>query len=182
MTLAANKIWTDKELLALPKDGYDHEIINGEHYMSPSGANHSAVIGEIIMALGAFVPGKRLGKVLDGQAGCRMTSGDLFSPDVSFVSTKRWQQHKRKGDTFFQGSPDLVVEVLSPGDTIGAVEEKLRQYFENGSRLAWVVNPMTKTALVYHGPSADKLLTLKDGLDGEAVIPGFLLPLEQVFS
>ena len=146
--------------------------------MSPERMAHIRTKARAVAALeGAVRNANLLCEVFADGLSVQVDSGAIFEPDASVVCGPR-----RSDDTIVITDPTIVVEVLSPGDTIGAVEEKLRQYFENGSRLAWVVNPMTKTALVYHGPSADKLLTLKDGLDGEAVIPGFLLPLEQVFS
>jgi Uma2 family endonuclease len=111
-----------------------------------------------------------------------MKTDDLFSPDISFATNQQWKKHKKSGETFFQGSPIFVIEVLSPGDKIGALDEKIPQYFENGAKLAWVVNPISKTVLVYHGPSADKLYKLGDSLDGENVLPGFALPLTEVFE
>ncbi|MEI8196061.1 MAG: Uma2 family endonuclease [Phycisphaerae bacterium] len=188
MTSTAKKIWTDAELLALPHDGHDYEIVDGELMMSPASMDHGAVITTLTIILGHYVRARRLGRLLDGQTGCRMKSGDLFSPDISFVTQKRWVAcHKTKG-VFFPGAPDLVIEVLSPSDTMGVIEEKFRQYFENGAKLAWLVNPVTRTVLVYHRtepagpPSADKLLTIHDQLSGESLIPGFKLPITEIFE
>jgi Uma2 family endonuclease len=183
MTISATKkYWTDEELLAMPKDGYEREIVNGELIVSPAGAEHGVIIGRIMSYLGSFICSSGLGEMLDGQTGFRMASDDVFSPDVSFITTERWAAHRKTGNVFVAGAPDLVVEVLSPGDTVGVTEEKIAQYFKNGSRLAWVVHPRTKTVFVYHGPAADKLLKVSDALDGEDVVPGFTLPLSQVFK
>jgi Uma2 family endonuclease len=111
-----------------------------------------------------------------------MKGGDLFSPDISFVSLKRAQLQRAKKTSFFEGAPDLAVEVLSPGDTVGVTEEKIAQYFENGTRLAWLIHPGTKNVMVYRGPTVDKLLKVSDSLDGEEVVPGFSLALRAVFE
>jgi Uma2 family endonuclease len=182
MTTTARKYWTDAELLAFPKDGYEREIVNGELIVSPAGSEHGSICMRIAGPLSTFVLARDLGEVLDGQTGCRMKSDDLFSPDISFVTPKRWRAHQSTGETFFPGGPDLAVEVLSPGDTLGITEEKIAQYFENGTRLAWIVQPRGRIVTIYHGPTADRLLTISDSLDGEDIVPGFTLPLSQVFK
>ena len=129
MTTAAQKFWTDQELLAMPKDGYDREIISGEIVVSPASSEHGAIIMAIAGPLHVFVAKKQLGRVLDGQTGCRMASGDLLSPDVSFVANTRWEAHRKTKAVFFPGGPDLVVEVLSPDDSLRILKKKIFQYF-----------------------------------------------------
>ena len=183
MTISVHKKhWTDKELLALPKDGYEREVVNGELIVSPAGFDHGAIIPRILGPLFVFVTEKNLGVVLDGQTGCRMKSGDLFSPDVSFVAKQRTLSQRKKHKAFFDGAPDLVVEVLSPSDTVRVTEEKIAQYFENGTRLAWVVHPHSQSVYVYRrGPVADDVLSIKDSLGGEKVVPGFSLVVASIF-
>ena len=89
---------------------------------------------------------------------------------------------KRLPRGFFPGAPDLAVEVLSPSDMPGHTHEKLTQYFSHGTRLAWVINPAERNALVYRTPEADRLLRVTDALDGEDVLPGFRLPLAELFA
>jgi Uma2 family endonuclease len=183
MSMTTRKYWTDEELLAMPDDGHEREIVSGELVMmSPAGADHGGVITNILGPLFVAVASAKLGKVLEGQTGCRMNSGDLFSPDISFVSLARWIADRETKTTFFTGSPDLVVEVLSPGDRLSVTQEKIRQYFENGARLAWIVNPRTRMVHVHRGPVVEKVLMSTDCLDGEEVVPGFRLALADVFS
>jgi Uma2 family endonuclease len=182
MTVIAKKHWTDQELLALPKDGHDHEIINGELYMSPAGSNHGEIIGRLLTWVGHHVLTQRLGRIFDGQTGFRMKSGDLFSPDISFVTTARWKRQQKSGEVFFQFAPDLTVEVLSPGDKVGAIEEKIAQYFTNGCRMVWVVNPLNRTVLVSAASRAQRLLVAGDLLDGGNVLPAFKLPISELFE
>lgn len=183
MTISApKKYWTDDELLAMPKDGYEREIVNGELIVSPAGLDHGLIIMRIAGPLGTFVLDHELGETFDGQTGCRMESEDLFSPDISFVPSERLQMKRKARTTFFRGGPDLVVEVLSPGDTIRVTKAKIAQYFKNGTRLAWVVHPRTRTIHVYHSPIADKILSITDLLEGEDVVPGFRLPVNRIFK
>ncbi len=181
MTTIARKYWTDEELLALSKDGYDKEIVDGEMVMSPAGSEHGAIIMAIAGPLHMYVTKKRLGKVLDGQTGCRMTSGDLLSPDVSFVALRRWEAHRKTKSVFFPGGPDLVVEALSPDDSPRILKKKIQQYFADGTRLAWVVHPRKRCVTVYHAPTSADILTISDTLDGEHVVPGFSLKISHLF-
>ena len=180
MTIAsASRIWSDRELLALPKDGYDREIINGEMVMSPAGSEHGAIVMAIAGPLHVYVAKKQLGRVLDGQTGCRMSTHDLLSPDVSFVAAARWER-KAKG-IFFPGGPDLIVEVLSPDDSLKVLKKKIFQYFRDGTRLAWVVHPRKRCVTVYHAPTSADVLSVHDSLDGEHVVPGFTLKISHIF-
>jgi Uma2 family endonuclease len=83
---------------------------------------------------------------------------------------------------FLEGAPDLAVEVLSSGNTIEEIHDKLVEYFENGSRLVWLVHPIEHYILVYRSSEEpDRLLKSVDLLEGEEVIPGFALPVSHLF-
>jgi Uma2 family endonuclease len=181
MTTTAQRHWTDEELLAMPKDGYKREIIGGDLVMSPAGSEHGSIIMRIAGPLYMYAAKADLGEVLDGQTGCRMKSGDVFCPDVSLVSPARWKAHRKSKAVFFEGGPDLIVEVLSPDDTFGAIEAKLDQCFSEGTRLAWIVHPRTRRVHVYRPAGVDVIL--KDGqmLEGDDVVPGFALSVSGMF-
>jgi Uma2 family endonuclease len=178
----AVKVWTDEELMALPKDGYKRELLQGEIIMSPAGSEHGMICVRLVVALEQHIRLHKLGAVLDSSTGFRLNPDDLLSPDAAFVSKSRLAGLKRLPRGFFAGAPDLVVEVLSPSDTAERMHEKLSQYFAHGARLAWVINPAERNALVYRAPEADRLLRLTDALDGEEVISGFRLPLVELFA
>ena len=80
------------------------------------------------------------------------------------------------------GAPDLVAEVLSPSDTFGKVEAKVKQWLETGARMVWVVSPKLKTITVYRSLSDIVTLTEKDTLDGGDVVPGFQINVADVFA
>ena len=178
----AVKVWSDEELMALPQDGFKRELLNGDIIMSPAGSEHGYISFLLLLALGRLVDPQRLGVVFDSSTGLRLTPDDVLSPDVAFVSKARLAGLKRPPRGFFIGAPDLVVEVLSPTDSAERMHEKLVLYFAHGTRLAWVINPAERNALVYRGPEADRLLRGTDALDGEDVLPGFRLPLVELFA
>jgi len=135
-----------------------------------------------VSELGKVIYDTGKGELADGQTGFRLPTGDLLSPDIAFVSAARVAEHRKAGHTFFQGAPDLVVEVLSPSDTIEIMEEKLSQFFSVGTRLAWVVHPRTRRVYVYRSPTDFIILAAHDALDGFDVIPGFKMPLSKLFG
>jgi len=89
VTIPPRKRWTDEELMALPKDGYKRELLDGEIVMSPAGSEHGRKIMRFSASLLPWVYDHKLGELFDGQTGFRMKSGDLLSPDISFVSKDR---------------------------------------------------------------------------------------------
>lgn len=181
-TAVKNRIWTDDELLALPQDGNKREVIQGDLVVSPAGIEHEDIGVRLILALGAFVKAHKLGIVVGSSAGYWMKNRDFVSPDVSFIAKGRLQGQKRPPKKFLDGAPDLAIEVLSPSDTVEALHDKIVDYFNNGCRLVWVINPEERVALVYHSAQPDQLLRAEDRLSGEDVVPGFSLPVNELFA
>lgn len=178
----ATKIWTDEELMALPNDGGKRELLHGNIITSPAGSEHGHIAVIIVAELERHVRQSRLGFVFDSSTGFRLEAEHCLSPDVAFVAKTRLAGAKRPPRGFFPGAPDLVVEVLSPSDSVDEVHEKLTQYFRHGTRLAWVINPAERNAHVYRTPEAERLLRVTDALDGEEVVPGFRLTLAELFA
>lgn len=181
-TLVQTQGWTEEQLMSLPDIGYKWELIDGRLEMSPAGSFHGYLGLRLGGQLERFVRKHKLGRVFDGQTGFWMKSGNLRSPDISFIAKDRLKGHKRPPKGFFHGSPDLVVEILSPSDTLEKTEEKLAEYFENDTVLAWIVDPDKQSVLIYHGRRPDTTLTLDQSLDGEQLIPGFAMPLAEIFE
>jgi Uma2 family endonuclease len=177
------KIWTDDELMSLP-DGNRYELINGELIdMGNSGALHGYVCSILVMALMNYILPRKLGIILDSSTAFTMQNGNKRSPDISFVSKANLQGFEQLPDGFLAGAPDLAIEVLSPNNTIAEIHQKLVEYFENGSRLVWVINLKQHYVLVYRSAKEpDRLLKQSDSLDGEEVIAGFTMPLSELFQ
>jgi Uma2 family endonuclease len=103
-------------------------------------------------------------------------------PDVVFIPFSRWPRDVRRPDTnAWDVLPDLCVEVVSPNDTADDLMDKIGEYFQAGVRLVWVFYPRHDTVYVYESPTAVRVLTRADSLDGGAVLPGFRLPLAELF-
>ena len=180
----AAKIWTDEAFMALPDDSHHYEIISGELIdMGNSGALHGYVCSTLMILLGGYVRQQNLGAMLDSSTAFKMKNGNKRSPDIAFFAKERLQGMTVLPSGYLDGAPDLVVEVLSPGNTVEEIDDKLTEYFENGSRLAWVINPIQHYVLVYRSAQEpDRLLKSMDSLDGEEVIPNFTLAVADLFQ
>jgi len=181
---ATAKVWTEAELMAASHDGHKCELVDGELVMSPAGVfDHGNIIARILTRLTMHaVYDRRLGEVFDGQSGHWMKSGNMRCPDISFWSKARLDALPSKPKGFIHGAPDLAVEVLSPSDTVNDMAEKLSDYFASGARLVWVVNPQEKSVLIYHETTPERLLRSGDMIDGEDVVPGFSMPVSELFA
>jgi len=184
MTVAsAQKTWTDEAFMALPEDGHRYELVHGELVdVGNSGMEHGYIASNLIIFLGGLVRSQKLGVICDSSTAFTMQTGNKRSPDVSFIAKERLQGVKRLPKGYFQGSPDLAVEILSPSNTVEEIHDKIVEFFENGTRLVWVIHPDERYVLVYHSPSPDRLLRLTDSLDGEDVVPGFVLAVAELFA
>src|SRR5438309_11823474 len=86
----AKKIWTEAELQALPDNGHNYELIDGELVMSPkNNFQHENIAADLLVALRTFAKAHRLGVVLGGSAGCWMHNRNLRAPDISFIGKAR---------------------------------------------------------------------------------------------
>lgn len=174
---------TADELLRMPDDGVRRELVRGEvREMSPAGKRHGRIGARILSRLEAYADAKGLGEVYNSDTGFRLFADPdtVRQPDASFVTRERADA---MGDIegFLPGAPDLAVEVISPTDSYGEVDEKVSEYLESGCRMVVVVNPRRRTATVYRSRSDIAILTENDSLDGSDVVPGWILPLRDVF-
>lgn len=182
-TLATKrKVWTDKQLEALPKDGHKYELLDGELIMSPVHANHSTICSRLLISVGTFVQRQKLGEVYDSSAGFKLSEKLLLSPDVSFVSNATLKKIFIAPDKFLCGAPDLLVEVLSPSDRMMQINRKLDHYFEHGARLAWLINWRKSQVHIYTPDSIEALTQSNDVLTGGDVLPGFKCKLKYIFG
>jgi Uma2 family endonuclease len=186
MTVATEReVWSDEELMALPKDGHRYEVVDGKLIdMGNSGIEHGNLGSYLGGLIELYVRPQQLGVTCDSSTALKLKSGNRRSPDVSFVARERLQGlgSGRLPTGYLEGAPDLAVEILSPGNTVEEIHSKIVEYFENGARLVWVIHPDERYVLVYHGPSPDRFLKVGDSLDGEDVVLGFSCPVADLFT
>jgi Uma2 family endonuclease len=174
---------TEKDVIAiLDRENRPCELVEGTLVEKPMGLDESDIAGLILTALNIFVRPRKLGMVT-GEAGTlRLFQGLVRIPDVAFISWDHFPNRKRPKTSIPLLAPDLVVEVLSKSNRKAEMDRKLREYFSAGVRLVWIVDPRKRTARVY--TAVDQSVLIKEGqsLDGGAVLPGFVLPLSELFA
>ena len=176
------RVVTAEELFQYPDSKY-YELVRGvPRVCEPPGGVHGMVAGRIIARLGGHVERLGLGTVLV-EAGYVLQRGPdtVRGPDVSFVSISRLPPDQIP-EQFIPGAPDLAVEILSPSSRWSEVEEKIADYFAAGARLVWVVDPGERRVIVRYPDRPPRVVATGESLDGEDVVPGFALPLVELFG
>jgi Uma2 family endonuclease len=158
------------------------ELVRGELIeMSPVGGPHSATAGLLLSWIIAFARPRRLGIAGPEWGFVLFRDPDTVrAPDVCFIAAARIAAKGLEG--FFEGAPDLAVEVVSPEDRASEVQEKVREYLAAGTRLVWVIDPQTQTVAAYH-PSGDAhIYAGDDQVPAEDVLPGFSFRCRELFT
>ncbi len=184
MSALETKLITADELFEFPSDGFRYELVRGElKRTSPAGDEHGRVGMELAIPLGYHVKKNRLGKLYLAETGflIKKNPDTVRAPDIAFVRMERILENPAV-KSYRTGAPDLAVEVNSPGDTISEVEEKVMEWLEAGARMVWVISPKLKTITVYRSLMDVITLTEKDTLDGGEVVPGFRIPVAEIFA
>ncbi len=174
---------TGDELLRLPHLN-PCELVNGRIVrMTPTNADHGRIEVNVAVALKAFVRTQNLGSVMAGEVGIftRRNPDTVRAADVLFLSHEREALRTRR-QGFLDVAPDLIVEVLSPEDRPGEMQQKLSEYVAIGVRLVWVADPATRTVRAYRGLDDVRSLNVGDVLTGEEILPGFTMPVAAVFE
>lgn len=164
--------------------GQRRELVKGElRTMAPAGFEHGRVIMKLAKLLVIHVDDNRLGVILGAETGFALARhpDTVRGADVAFVASSRIPAGAHPLG-YWEGAPDLAVEVVSPHDLLEDVEDKVDEYLNAGARLVWVVNPKRRTVTVHHPGSKLMILRELDVLDGEDVVPGFSCKVADIFS
>jgi Uma2 family endonuclease len=174
-------ITTAEQLLQAPDLG-PCELVRGKLVQGTySSFEAGRIAASLAVDLAGFVEPRKLGAVLIGGPGCQIAHDPdtVRAPDIAFVRAERIP--KQNLDGFLQGAPDLAVEILSHSDLASEVLAKVLDWLEAGCRTVWVVDPETKTVSVYRSRTEIAVLTAADTLTGGDVLPGFSLPVNEIF-
>ena len=180
--MATTKLLTIEDLAGLDDTPGRFDLIRGELIeMPPAGAEHGDITHEISRTVGNFVVDKNLGKVYAAETGFIIGRNPdiLLGPDIAFVRRDRLPRERHPG--FLELAPDLAVEVVSPSDRQRDVTRKVIEYLDAGVRIVWLVDPADKVVTVFTSDRKSSTLSNEDVLDGGDVLPGFRLPLADVF-
>lgn len=158
------------------------ELVDRTLVEKAMGYSESTLAGAILSMLRAFVMPRKLGLV-SGESGMMKLFPNLVRiPDVAYASWHRFANRRVPKEPIPDLVPDLVVEVLSAGNTKQEMARKRREYFSAGVVLVWEVDPEKRTVTVYTSPTESKVLKESKILSGEPALPGFRIRLKELFA
>lgn len=159
-----------------------YELVEGVLVEKGMGKLESFLAGTIFAILREFLLRHNLGILMGADGTFRLSPSSSRVPDVAFISWGRIAGSVMTEEALADSIPDLAVEVLSPSNARAEMARKRREYFEAGVRLVWEVDPQARTVSVYESPETPTVLDALATLDGGAVLPGFALPLAELFA
>ncbi|MCU0565760.1 MAG: Uma2 family endonuclease [Oculatellaceae cyanobacterium Prado106] len=143
-----------------------------------TGRRNSDLLGDLII----WNRQANLGYVFDSSTCFRLPNGANRSPDAAWVVRDRWEALSTdQREKFPPLCPDFVVELMSPTDTLSAIQAKMLEYQGNGAKLGWLLNRSERQVEVYRLNQSVEVLHSPDSLSGEAVLLGFVLNLEAIW-
>ena len=177
--------FTYEDYLAFPDDGRRHELVDGEHVVTPApGARHQRVAGRLFLALGNFVERQGLGQVYFAPLDVIISDVDVVQPDILFVASDRVEIVRHA----VHGAPDLAAEMVSPSSRRTDEVTKLGLYDRAGVREYWVVDPEIEVVKVYRRtdgggfPLVAELSGEDNGVLVTPHLPGFAIELRKLFA
>lgn len=180
----AQDLWT---LSHLPEyDSRRLELSEGELIeMSPASGKHGVLGGNVLALMWNYVRQNDLGLITTAETGFILYKNPdgrdtVRAPDVGFINAARVPEGGLPEEGYIPVPPDLAVEVVSPSDDAEDLHLKIHQYLKAGTRLVWVFYPKSKSVAV-HTPAGAHTVEIGGALDGGDVLPGFSLPLKDVF-
>lgn len=196
---------TFKDLMAQPDDGYLHELVRGEIIRMPPpktrhGLIEAALTGIVSRYLydravalgwqqseGYQAQFRLVGRLASGEAGVRFSLPDdpdqTRGLDLGYLSPEQVARLSDvPDDEYIHEMPVLVAEIISPTESAEYVNEKVSDYQAGGARLVWLFYPKTRTVMVLHDDGTSRTIAPDGILDGEDVLPGFMVLVSDVFA
>lgn len=178
----ATSAWSveDAEAALLSKDGPSYELVDGQLVERHVSYESSTVASLITVRLGAHVHTHKLGRLADSELGMRIFTDPMTTrrADVSFLARARVP---RSDQGFLRVPPDLVVQVVSPGDKASEIRSKTDEWLQAGVRLVWVVYPAAREVQVYPAGERPVILGAADEISGGDVVSGFVCTVADFF-
>jgi Uma2 family endonuclease len=184
LKMATTRLMTAEDLWHMDDDEYRYELVRGElQRMSPASLRHGIVAATLARLLGNYATSTAAGVVVGAETGFLLARNPdlVLAPDAAFIQSGRVSATDDQ-EGFIELAPDLVVEVVSRSDRLTDVSDKVADYLSTGVRLVWIVEPRSKRITAYTPDRTARVLSDDDELDGGEVLPGFRVPVAEIFS
>ncbi len=174
---------TEKDVLAIhAREGRLFELVDGVLVEKAMGFLESRVGMILGTLLEMYAKQHNLGIVVGSDGMMRLLPGKIRMPDVAFLSWAHFPDRVLPSEPVPELAPDLAVEVLSKGNTRAEIALKLREYFQSGVRLVWIIDPRKRIARVHTAPKQWTTITEEEALGGGEILPGFQVTLRELFA
>jgi Uma2 family endonuclease len=149
--------------------------------MSPTGSDTGRRNSEIIIQLGIWNKQTKSGIIFDSSTGFKLPNGAERSPDASWLKRERWDAlTTEQQEKFAPICPDFVVELRSKSDSLKPLQEKMREYIDNGTKLGWLIDRQNQQVEIYRTNQQIEVIKLPPTLSGEDVLSDFVLDLAEI--
>ncbi|QQE65181.1 hypothetical protein GFS31_18670 [Leptolyngbya sp. BL0902] len=150
--------------------------------MPPTGWESGKRNADLITNVTLWNRQTQMGFVFDSSTGFSLPNGADRSPDVAWVEKSRIEAIAPDPAKFLPLAPDFVIELRSATDKLTTLERKMAEYRDCGVRLGWLIDPQEKNAQIYRLGRPTEYLNQPEQLSGEAVLPGFILSLAEIWE
>lgn len=183
MSTGTEALITLDEFERLPDDEWRTELVRGRVVREPLNSMHQGwLASRVSLVVTDFVNLNGLGEVFMATGWVlREDPPTVRAPHVAFLSRSRLPCAEESA-SFGRMAPDLAVVIISPSNTSGEILDKVTDYLDAGTRLVWVVEPGREHVIVYRSRNEIRLLQDDDALDGYDVLPGFSVPVAEIFA
>jgi Uma2 family endonuclease len=137
---------------------------------------------ELLIDVGNWSRFDKTGIVFDSSTMFTLPNGAKRSPDVSWMTKEKWNGlSDKEKQKFSKIVPDFVIELRSPTDALQPIQNKMREYIENGVKLGWLIDPNEKKVHIYHANGEIEILENPETVSGEDVLQGFELSVKEIW-
>lgn len=151
--------------------------------MPPAGGETGSKNADLTADLVIWNRAEKTGKVFDSSTGFVLPNGAKRSPDASWISIAGWEAlSTEERQQFLPLCPIFVIELRSRTDRLSTVQEKMREYRDNGARLGWLIDPRSQRVEIYRPSQEVEVLNNPTSLSGGDVLPGFVLDLTGILD
>lgn len=186
-TAPAPPLTTD-QMLALPENGVDRELIRGELREKPMATrspDHSEITVNLSYLLKTWLRGQQRprGRAYAGEARFRLRRNPdtTVGIDVAYISPELAAATPRRAK-LVDGPPALAIEIVSPSDLHEELTEKVEEYLAAGVPLVWVVDPFFQTVQVHRPGREPESYNIKQSLSADRHLPGFNVDVAEIFA
>jgi Uma2 family endonuclease len=151
--------------------------------MAPAGGETGRRNSRLNQRLANWTDQDGRGIAFDSSTGFVLPNGAKRSPDASWVTRERWDALSQKErDGFPPLCPDFVLELKSPSDSLSTLQDKMQEYLDNGARLGWLLDPKSRRIYSYRPDQRVEVLEQPKEVNGDPVLEGFVLRLDEVWG